>query len=227
MYGKTKLTKITKRQIKEDKFTIFMLTARDRLLQNWQYIVIGVVVVALLVIGIVYYTSSQRARMEEAATQFSRALMDYRNGNTQLAIMSLSQLVDEYGDEPVTEQATFMLGVINYETRNYPEAIRYYEMYLAKYHDNKLNRAAAHAGIAASLENQGKYRKAAERFAAACDEYPDGPLAGDYHLSAMRNFLELGEIEQAQTHLDIIKKEYEGTELANRAIRLFSEKAHS
>jgi len=228
MYGRTKLTKITKRKIKEDKFTIFMLTARDRLIQNWQYLVIGLVVAVLLVVGVVYYANAQRARTREAATQFSRALMDYRNGNNQLAILSLSQLVDQYGDEPVAEQATFMLGVINYETRNYPEAIRYWKMYLEKYRgDNKLNRAAAHAGIAASLENQGKYQEAVEQFVAACDEYPDGPLAGDYHLSAMRDFLELGDIEQAQKHLDIIKKKYEGTELVNRAIRLFSEKAHS
>ena len=227
MYGKTKLTKLTKRQIKEDKFTVFMLTAKDQLLHYWQYIAIGLVVVILLVVGIVYYFNSQRAHTQEAATKFARALMDYRSGNNQLAILSMNQIVDEYGSEDVAEHATFMLGVINYESRNYPEAIRYYEMYLSKYPDKKLNRAAAHAGIASSFENQGQYREAAERYVSACNEYPDGPLAGDYHFSAMRNLLEVGDIDQAQVHLDIIKKEYEGTELVNRAVRLFSEKART
>ncbi|MFQ6008782.1 MAG: tol-pal system YbgF family protein [Candidatus Zixiibacteriota bacterium] len=227
MYGKTKLTKLTKRQIKEDKFTVFMLKVRDQFLHYWQYTVIGLVVVILLVIGIVYYINSQQARTQEAAAKFARALIDYRMGNNQLAILSMSQIIDEYGDKKVAEQATFMLGVINYQTRNYPEAIRYYEMYLSKYRDNKLNRAAAKAGIAASLENQGQYREAAEGFVAACDEYPDGPSAGDYHFSAMRNFLEVGEIDEAQAHLDIIKNEYEGSQLVNRAIRLFSEKART
>jgi TolA-binding protein len=227
MYGKTKLTKLTKRQIKEDKFTVFMLTARDQFLHYWQYMAIGLVAVVLLVIGIVYYFNSQRAHAQEAATKFARSLMDYHMGNNQLAILSMSQIIDDYRGEEVAEQAAFMLGVINYQARNYPEAIRYYEMYLSKYRDDKLNRAAAQAGIAASLENQGQYREAAEGFVAACAEYPDGPLAGDYHLSAMRDFLEVGEIDNAQTHLDIIKNKYEGSELVNRAIRLFSEKART
>jgi TolA-binding protein len=227
MYGKTKLTKLTKRQIKEDKFTVFMLTARDQVLHNWQYLAIGLAAVILVAIGIVYYFKSQRTQSVEAATKYARALMDFHGGNNQLAILSMSQIVDEYAGEEVAEQATFMLGVINYESRNYPEAIRFYEMYLSKYRDDKLNRAAALAGVASCLENQGQYREAAEKFVAAGDEYPGGPLAGDYHFSAMRDFLEVGDTTQAQVHLDAIQKEYEGTELDNRAVRLFSEKART
>lgn len=224
MYRKTRLTK---RQIKEDKFTIFMLTAKDQFLQYWQFLVIGLVVVILLVTGTVYYFNSRRAGAQEAMTKFARALMDYRSGNNQLAILSFSQILEEYSSETVVEQATFLLGKINYETRNYPEAIRYYETYLSKYRDNKLNRSAAQAGIASCLENQGQYYEAAEKFAAAHDEYPNGPLIGDYHFSAMRNYLEVGEVDRAKAHLDSIKDEFAGSDLVNRAIRLFSEKART
>ena len=224
MYGRTKLTK---RQIKEDKFTVFMLKAKNQVLDNWQYLVVGLVVVVLAVTGTVYYFNSRQAQKQEAASRFARALMDYRSGNNQVAIMGLNQVVEEYGGDEVTEQAILLLGNINYEIRNYPEAIRYFELYLSKYRKSRFNRAAALAGIASSLENQGQYREAAEKFVAAYNEYPNGPMIGDYQISAMRNFLEVGEVDQAKTYLELITDEFDGTDLADRAVRLFSEKSRS
>ena len=224
MYGRTKLTK---RQIKEDKFTIFMLKAKNQVLDNWQYLVVGLVVVILVVTGTVYYFNSQQAQKQEAASRFARALMDYRSGNNQVAIMGLNQVVEEYGGDEVTEYAVFLLGNINYEIRNYPEAIRYFELYLSKYPQNLFNRAASLAGIASSLENQGQYREAAEKFVTAYNEYPNGPMIGDYQVSAMRNFLEVGEVDQAKTYLELITDEFDDTDLADRAVRLFSEKSRS
>jgi len=224
MYGKTKLTK---RQIKEDKFTVFMLNAKNQVIDNWQYLVVGLVVVVLAVTGTVYYFNSRQAQRQEAASRFARALMDYRSGNIQVAIMGLNQVVEEYGGDEVVEYAVFLLGTINYETRNYPEAIRYFELYLSKYPQNQFNRTASLAGIASSLENQGQYREAAEKFVAAYNEYPNGPIIGDYQISAMRNFLEVGEVDQAKTYLELITDEFDGTDLADRAVRLFSEKSRS
>jgi len=224
MYGRTKLTK---RQIKEDKFTIFMLKAKNQVLDNWQYLVVGLVVVILAVTGTVYYLNSRQAQKQEAASRFARALMDYRAGNNQVAIMGLNQVVEEYGGDEVTEYAVFLLGNINYEIRNYPEAIRYFELYLLKYRQSRFNRAASLAGIASSLENQGQYREAAEKFVAAYNEYPNGPMIGDYQVSAMRNFLEVGEVDQAKTYLELITNEFDDTDLADRAVRLFSEKSRS
>ena len=224
MYGRTKLTK---RQMKEDKFTVFMLNAKNQVIDNWQYLVVGLVVVVLAVTGTVYYFNSRQAQKQGAANRFARALMDYRSGNNQVAIMGLNQVVEEYGGDEVTEYAVFLLGNINYEIRNYPEAIRYFELYLSKYRKSRFNRAAALAGIASSLENQGQYREAAEKFVAAYDEYPTGPMIGDYQISAMRNFLEAGEIDQAETYLELITNEFDGTDLADRAVRLFSEKSRS
>jgi len=224
MYGKTKLTK---RQMKEDKFTVFMLNAKNQVLDNWQYLVVGLVVVILAVTGTVYYFNSRQAQKQEAASRFARALMDYRAGNNQVAIMGLNQVVEEYGGDEVAEQAILLLGNINYETRNYPEAIRHFEMYLSKYRKSPFNRTAALAGIASSLENQGQYREAAEKFVAAYNEYPNGPMIGDYQMSAMRNFLEGGEVDQAKTYLELITNEFDDTDLADRAVRLFSEKSRS
>lgn len=220
MYEKVKLTK---RQIKEDKFTAFMLNTRSWFIDNWQLAVIGVAAVILVAVAGFYYSQSQAAKAEEAATRFSRALLDYRNGNNQVAIMGFSQIVDDYSSDQAAEQATFLLGKLNYKIRNYEEATRYFEAYLVKYRENRLSRAAALAGIASCHEEQAAYAEAAQRFQQAFDEYPEGPLGGDYLSGALRNNLKTGALEEAAANLDTIKVRYEGSDLVNRSIRSLAE----
>jgi TolA-binding protein len=222
MYGKVKLSK---RQIKEDKFTSFMFQAKQQLSDNWQFYLIGLVVVVLLVVAAVYYQNSQATKRVDASNQFSDALSNFRSGNNQVAILGLQNVLENYSGSKIAEQATLLLGNINYQTKNYPEATRYYQMYLDKYKDSKLDRASALAGLASCQENQGNYADAAKQFDAAYNEYPDGPLAGDYNYSAMRDYLAAGDVEKARAKLDYIKKNFAGTQLEMRAERLFEEKS--
>lgn len=215
--------KLTKRQIKEDKFTTIMLQSKGWFESNWQFVVIGVAALVLVAVAGSYYSDSRSAGNQEAAVKFSRAMNDYRSQNSQVATLSLQQIIDDYGSREVVQQATFLLGNLHYTNRNYPEAQRYYDLYLSKYRDDKGMRAACHAGIAACLEDQGQSAEAAEKFDAAFSELPDGPLAGDYLYGGLRNHIAAGNIETAQAKLDVIKERYKGTNLANRAIRAFVE----
>ncbi len=216
--------KLTKREIKEDKFTTFMLTAKDQFQQNWQFYVIGIVVVILLVAAVSYYFSSQSTKGEEASARFARAMLDYQNGNDQIAILGFTEVIDDYGGAAVCEQAVYLVGKINLDTRNYSEAIRYFQMYLDKYKADRISRAAALAGIAVASENQGNNAEAAASFVRASEEYPEGPMAADYELGAVRNFLEVGDAESAEARLAVLKKEHADDENTNRAIRLYTEK---
>ncbi|MBN1211263.1 MAG: tetratricopeptide repeat protein [candidate division Zixibacteria bacterium] len=216
--------KLSKRQIKEDKFTTFMLESKQKFQDNWQFYVIGIVGVILVIAAVAYYINSQATKEEESAYKFARALLDYRNGNNQIAILSLNQIVDDYGSSTVAREATFMLGQVNYENKNYAEAIRFFEKYSREYRDDKYYLAAALAGIAASYENQGSYTEAGQKFADACEAFPDGPLYGDYQLGAVRNFVKADNFENARAHLDIILDKYKGTAVAIKAERMFYEK---
>ncbi|MFH1687823.1 MAG: tetratricopeptide repeat protein [bacterium] len=213
--------KLSKRQIKEDKFTSFMLQGKGWFESNWQFVVIGVAAVILVAVAGTYYANSRTSKTHEAAVKFSRALGDYRNQNSQVASLSLQQVVDDYGDQEVAQQATFLLGKLNRTNRNYPEAQRFYELYLSKYAHDKTMRAACYAGIASCLEDQNQAAEAADKFDAAYREFPDGPLAGDYLNGAMRNHLSAGNIEAARANLDLIKEQFDGTNLASRATRAF------
>jgi TolA-binding protein len=224
MHGKVKLSK---RQIKEDKFTTFMLTSREQVTENWQYWAIGAVAVILAVIAVVFFARTMKSGHTVAGENYSQAVMELRNGNTQVAILKLNQLVDDNKDADVTQQAVFMLGRVNFDQRNYTEAIRYWEQYISKYKDNKLNYAAAIAGIAAANENQGMFAQAAAKYLEAVSAWPDGAAAPDYKMAAMRAYLEAGDRQNAQKILDEIKTQFKNTETALKATRMFSEKSSS
>lgn len=224
MYGKVKLTK---RDLKEDKFATFMLTSKSRLQESWQFVVIGVVIAVLFVVAVVYYLDSLETKTAEAGQKMAQAMLDYRGGNNQVAILTLNQLLEEYADDPVVDDATYMLGKINYATRNYPEAIRYWELYLKNFSQDSLYRASALAGIGACYEDQGDFVQAAQKFNEALDEYPDGPQIGDYAFNAMRNFLTIGDKERGLAFYEQIKENFRGTVLARKADRTFAEKSQN
>ncbi len=220
MHGKVKLTK---REIKEDKFATFMLTAKDQFTENWQYVAIGGAVLVLLVAAVIYYFSSQSSSHVEAAQKLATAQMDFRSGNTQVAIMSLNQIVEDYGGK-TAEQALFLLGKVNYESKNYPEAIRYFEQFISKYGSDNFQKSSALGGIAASLENQGQFAEAAAKYAEASAAWVGGPSEGEYLFGAMRCYLQVGEKEKAMTALTDLKARFPGTSLETRARRYYAEK---
>jgi len=219
--------KLSKRQIKEDKFTAFMLSSKKQLEDNWQYMAIGVVVVILVVVGVIYYFNSVKESTNKAAIQLYQANMQHRQGSNDVAILTLTDILSKYAKTDAAEEATFLLGKINLERRNYDEAKLYFDMYLEKYKKEPLHRAASMNGLGVVLENQGKYAEAAAEFEKGISEFTDGPLIGDMHMGAMRNYLLAGQVDKAKAHLDIINKDFQGTEVATSAARLFYEKSQS
>jgi len=221
MHGKVKLTR---RQIKEDKFATFMLTAKDRFEQNWQYFIIGAVAVILAVVAIFYYFNSSQSASEEAGRKYAEAMASSGAGNSQVAILTLTQIVEQDADAATTRQAVFMLGQLNLDARNYSEATRFFDQYTSNYRDDKLMYAAALAGLAACAENQGQFADAAAKYEQAAEAYPNGPSEGDYLSSSMRAYLLAGDTEKARARLLTIRERFKASEIAQRAERLFAEK---
>lgn len=217
--------KITKRQIKEDKFTTFMLESRRQFLDNWQFYVIGIVVIILAVAGIAYYIDSLGQKKVEAGRSMAVAMQNYRTGDVETAINNLRSIVNNYGSEDVAVRAQFLLGKINLQGRRYGEAITEFQTFLNEYPDaTLLDRAAALAGIAAAHEDQAEYAQAADFYGQARDEYPKGPQASEYLLGAIRTSLAAGQFDRAEELNDQLQADFAGTRQANLGARLYAEK---
>ena len=221
MYEKVKLSK---RQIKEDKFTTFILSSKQQVQDNWQFLAIGLVIVILLVVAVAYYFENKTAAVNESALDYAKAVGEYRSDNKLVASNMFQQIVTDNKDDQITEKSLFMLGKINFDMRNYTEAVRYWEEYISKYKTNKLNISSAYAGIGASYENQGQYTQGAENFLKAAEIDSDGPLIGDFYTGAMRNYLLAGDKVKAKEQLDIIKEKFDESDLYIRAARYYGEK---
>ncbi|MCP4685546.1 MAG: tetratricopeptide repeat protein [bacterium] len=219
--------KLTKRQIKEDKFTTFMLNARSQFQDKWQFYVAGIAAVILVFAAINWYVSDQQTQQADAEAKFARAVLDYQSGDNQIALLGFDQLLNEYGSTDVAEQATYLLGKIHLANKNYEDAVRYFEIYLDRYRNDQLNRAAAQAGVASAREDLGSYAEAAAAFAAAAEMHPEGPLAADYEYGALRNYILAGDLESAGVHHELILEKHANTVPGRSAIRLFSEKGQS
>jgi len=215
--------KLTKRQIKEDKFMTFMLAARGWFQDNWQYVGIGGLVVVLLVVAGVFYVSSLGAAKEQAALDFSSAWSEYAKGNQQVATAKFSEVISAHSGSTEAEQATFLLAAMNLRNRNYAEATRYFELYIRDFKNNPLNLAAAHAGLGAIHEDQIQFAEGAEAYTAAIEAYPEGPLVGDYQFAKLRCLIGLADRAGAAEVVAQIEERFEGTELVARSQRLFGE----
>lgn len=215
--------KLTKRQIKEDKFTTFMLTAKNELQDKWEYYAIGLVALILIVGGISYAFSYYESKDAEAATSFAEAVREYHSGNKQPAIIAFNQVIDDYSGSPEAGRATCLLGNLYLSDRNYVEAEKNYQLYLKDYGDDPFQRATAQAGLAVAAENQGKYADAAELFGKAIAEEQDGPMESDYRLGAIRNYILLNQLDQANEQLGIMEDKFPNQDQTRQAIRLVAE----
>ena len=110
--------KLTKQQMKEDKFTTLMLQTRDWIQGNWQIVGIAVVAIIVISVGAIYYSNMKSGQAEEAADRFAEAIAKYRQQNYQVAILDFNGIADEYSG-PIAASAVFYAANSYYESKNY------------------------------------------------------------------------------------------------------------
>ncbi len=211
--------KITKQQMKEDKFTTTMLISRDWLMKNWQPVALTAAAVIVVIVGIVLYSDSQKSGEAAGETRLSNAISILRQNNFQGAIVELNDIIDNYGGD-VAASATFLLGNAYYGARNYDDAMASYQKYYDKHHRDKLTSASALGGIAACHENKQEFEKAAEQYMTAFEYYPESANAPDYLLGAVRNYVNLGNKEKANEILKTLESDFAGSEQHRAAVML-------
>jgi TolA-binding protein len=210
--------KFTKQQMKEDKFTNFMLKARDWILENWQMISIVAGAVILIAIGTVYYSNMRSEWNQNATDRFAEAIAKYRQQNYQVAILDFNSIADEFSG-PVAASAAFYAANSYYESKNYDEAVRAFQKYIDNYHLDDNMTASAYAGIAECLEVKQNFSAAAEKYLETVRLYPGIAGEPDYLLGAVRNYVNARMNEKAMQVLDVLNKDYSGSDQQRTATR--------
>ncbi len=212
-----------KQDIKRDKFADFMGEAREWATSNATTLFGGIAVILLLTAGLYFYQDYQAGVAGEARTELATAKTKILAGNLQVGLLELRGVAEKYSGSATGAEALYMLGSANYLSKNNDQAKRDFEEYVRKYSKVKVTHDAALAGIAACLENTGDNAAAAEQYVKALDYDPDGPIAEDNALGALRNYLLAGDSVNSTKLLDRITADYWQSQAPSIAQRIFHE----
>jgi outer membrane protein assembly factor BamD (BamD/ComL family) len=198
--------KLTKRDIKQDKFVTSMLRAQEYFLENSTRLfgviaaVVVVVVVALLLV------SSGRKKEREAQEAFGRAAVEFRAGNFQLAAVDFQSVVDNFGGTDAARLASLYLADAYFQLENYDQAEKYYRLHLDKYAFDDLLTANATAGLAHCLRAKGSMKEAGEKFFEVYKRFPSSHLSKDCLFLAINSFAAAGDAKAAREAYDIFSR---------------------
>lgn len=189
--------KISKKELKEDKFVKLSLQAKTFLDENSKqvsYVITGILGVIVIIIALVY---AHNANVEEARSQLGIAQVEYTNLNYDKAITRLERLIESYDGTNESEQGMFLLANILYQKEKYKQAKNYFEEFIDSYSGSNILLASGIGGLAACYEKDRKYADAAEYYSEAAKTAPDFVEADNYLYLAGICFNKAGETEKA------------------------------
>ncbi len=214
--------RITKRQLKQDKFVTYYFKAVDFVEKNSRQILSALGAAAVISLAIFIYSEKQAESEGKAVVELAKATKEYANGNYETAATILKNLLDTYGGAESATLAKFYLANTNFELKNYNEAEKYYREFADASDDKELT-ASALSGLAACLEAQGKFKEAAERYQQTAEKYKDEFFAAENLYHSARCYLLSGDRAAANALLNRLIENYPDSDVEADAQLLLAE----
>lgn len=200
--------KMTKKELKEDKFVETAMKTRAYIEDNVKQvsIVTGLVFGTFLLIMVYNYVHS--STVAESATLFGEAQLEYQNMNYTKAATLLSRLEEEYPGTEAGDQGLFLLGNLYFQQNKIDQAAEYFKRFVDSYSGSEILKASGYAGYAACLEAQNKSKEAAEYYIEAQKADPEFVEASNYLYLAALNYIEINDYKSAQALFNQIVDDY-------------------
>lgn len=209
--------KITRKELKQDKFVIFALQAKTFFEEHSRTIFQGGLLLIILVAIAWFYLQSKRSAATEATGVLGQAQLELQTGNRDRAITLLQELAERFEGTAPAGQGTFLLAKLYWEQRNFEQAKTYFKKYIDDYGNDKILMPAALAGYADCLMQEKKLEEAAKYYERAATVNPQFPEAVSFLYSAAVAYRDAGNIEKARQLSEKILKEYETSPYKNKA----------
>jgi len=171
-------------------------------------VIVGIVVLALAVIGWRYYMNEKSA---EGQVLLGAILTEYEAGNYQAALdgtdtaPGLLEIADTYGSTATGEQATFFAADALFQLGDFDRALELFQ----DYSGDELLAASALAGQAAIYESRGEFARAAGLYQDAADEFASPASTPGYLLDAARAHRAAGDSDAAVAALTRLTENWE------------------
>jgi len=226
----TKNKKISRKEIKQDSLVTFYYKAVKFIEDQKKNLLIGVGAIALIVIGILIFTSRRAKSNEIASADLLQVLQLYNQGAFQDAIdgkqtqtvkiKGLKRIVEENGSSEAGETAKIYLANSYYNLKQYDNAMKVYDSYGGSIDHLK---GAAYAGQAACYEAKNDLQKAVDYYLKASKVSSANVLNPYYLLNVGINDIDLGKNDDAKEVLKSIKKDYPKSDYVAQVDRYLSQ----
>lgn len=214
--------RLTKRQIKEDKFVTLYFKVQNFVSQNSRYVLWGVIGIPVVIFASFVLSKIQKEKEQDANIELSKARIEFFAENHETAISTLNNLVEIYGGTKAGKKGLYYLANAHYMSKNFDEADEYFRRFLKESSDSDLT-VSALAGVAACLEEKGDFFAAAEAYKEAAEKYRDGFMAPQNLYDSARCFSLSGKTKEAAGVLTKLIEKYSGSQIKNEAEILLAE----
>jgi TolA-binding protein len=209
--------RITKREIKQDKFVTFSFKLTEWIQKHLNQVLTVAAAVIVVTAVVVYLVSSQAQRERQASELFGKANLELQSGNISEAVSNLQTLVSRYGSSKMAGQATYYLASAYYYAKDYAQAETWFQKYLDQYDQDILLSSSSQAGIADCHVQMGDYAQAGEEFLKAASMYPASFMAPHYLMAAASAYANADQKDRAREALDRVISDYPDSREARQA----------
>ncbi|MCX6639083.1 MAG: tetratricopeptide repeat protein [bacterium] len=215
--------RITKKELKEDKFVTTFFKAQKYLQDNQATILKIVGGVLLLAVITVFWISSKSRAEDQASYELGIAELKMQQSTPIVAAEELSKIAEKYRGTSSGDHALVLTAQLKLQAGQVDEALKAYEDYLKHGSKNKYLYPAALDGKAACLESKSKFEEAAQLYLKAAASEKNLFAAPQYHLDAARCYKALDQNDKAVAQYKLVISEYPKTAFAEDAQKKLKE----
>jgi tetratricopeptide (TPR) repeat protein len=212
-----KKRRLTKKELKEDKFAEATVHTLDYARSHLPYVIGGILLLVVVVIVVLGFMRSTTERRVRAETALSLANLSYMQGNFEGALAQYDEIILRYGRSLQGKRALYYRGSTQTLLGNYAAAIEDFRAFIQSNRKDEILGPAAQRGIGVCWENQGLDREAARSYEEVADSYPRALIAAASLLDAGRSYRRAGLDDEARRVYERIIDEYAGTDESEEA----------
>jgi len=202
--------------MKHDAFFDFTSRATAFVSANLSTVLGTVGAVVLAIILVVFWSRSRGEKKVESDQQASIVVSSYVAGQYESSIQQAVQLQTTFGGTRAAVIADFIKGKAELQLGRFADAEQSFRSYLERSSKAPFYQQAAEVGLAASLEGQGRFREAGEKYATLAGSLKDDQ-ADEMLLNAARAYRLGGALDQARP---LLQKIIENDKAGARPARL-------
>lgn len=190
---------------------------RDFAEKNFAYILAGVAVIVVVIVGSLVWGYIADKRETSAADRFSRSVAFYEqvfaeDGSIAGALEQFESIINEYGGTGSGTLSLFYAGNCHYALGDYDQAIKRYERFLKTAPKETHLTILAYDSLGYCYEEKGDYLKAIEYFEKTVDSAPGLGEMGLLNLARCYEALE--DTENSLKYYQRVVLEYPGSQKA-------------